>query len=103
MFKKLEQFAEEIGIVVGELTPQEARKIGRNVKGVVIKQVIPETPADYAGLTPGMVIDEVNGKKIKNLREFYEALKPSLRTKRVLLGIRVPKGRYYVTLSLENE
>ena len=103
MFKKLEQFAEEIGIVVGQLTPQEARKIGRNVKGVVIKQVIPETPADYAGLTPGMVIDEVNGKKIKNLREFYEALKPSLRTKRVLLGIRVPKGRYYVTLSLENE
>ena len=103
-YKDLQQFLENLGLVVDNITPEIARKLGLpNTKGVVIKEIIPETPADYAGLTPGLIIDEVNGKKIRNLREFYKALKPSLKTKRVFLGIRTSRGRYYLTLSLENE
>jgi serine protease Do len=48
-----------------------------------------------------MVIDEVNKKRVNNLADFYEALKPSLEKKKVLLGIRTPRGRFYTTLSLE--
>ena len=103
-YKDLQQFLENLGLVVDNITPEIARKLGLpNTKGVVIKEIIPETPADYAGLTPGLIIDEVNEKKIRNLREFYKALKPSLKTKRVFLGIRTSRGRYYLTLSLENE
>jgi len=102
LFHKLQQFLENIGIVVGRLTPDVAKRLGGHVHGVVIKDIIPETPADYAGLTPGLVIDEVNGKKIRGLRDFYKALIPSLKTKRVLLGIRTPKGRFYITLSIED-
>ncbi len=103
-YKKLKKFLEDLGLVVGEITPDVASKLGlKSTRGVVIKEILPETPADYAGLSPGLVIDEVNGKKIKNLRDFYKALKPSLKTKKVLLGIRTPKGRYYVTLSIDSE
>ncbi len=101
----LERFLEELGIVVEDITPDVARRFGLSTtKGVIITEVLPDTPADYAGLTPGLVIDEVNRKKIHNLREFYRALRPSLKTKRVLLGIKTARGgRYYITLSLENE
>ncbi len=103
-FKELQKFLEDLGLVVDEITPEIANKLGlRSTKGVIIKEILPETPADYAGLSPGLVIDEVNGRKIKNLRDFYKALKPSLKSKKVLLGIRTPKGRYYVTLGIDSE
>lgn len=103
-FKNLQEFLENLGLVVDNITPEIAKKLGLSTtRGVIITEVFPETPADYAGLTPGLIIDEVNRKKIKNLREFYQALRPSLKTKRVLLGIKTIRGRYYITLSLENE
>ncbi|PMP67468.1 MAG: serine protease [Thermodesulfobacterium geofontis] len=100
----LEEFLENLGLIVEDITPEIAKKLGlSSLKGVIITEVIPETPADYAGLTPGLIIDEVNRKKINNLNEFFQALKPSLETKKVLLGIRTSKGRYYITLKLESE
>lgn len=103
-FKNLQEFLENLGLVVDNITPEIAKRLGLSTtRGVIITEVLPETPADYAGLTPGLIIDEVNRIKVKNLREFYQALKPSLKTKRVLLGIKTTRGRYYITLSLENE
>lgn len=101
---EIEEFLENLGFSVENITPELAKRLGLSTtKGVVITEVFPETPADYAGLNPGLVIDEVNRKKVSNVREFYQALKPSLKTKKVLLGIKTTRGRYYITLSLENE
>ena len=101
--QELQAFLEELGLNVANLSPDLRRRFGvpESVKGVLIIEVYPESPADYAGLTPGMVIDEVNKKRVNNLADFYEALKPSLEKKKVLLGIRTPRGRFYTTLSLE--
>uniref|UniRef100_A0A7V6CD15 DegQ family serine endoprotease n=1 Tax=Thermodesulfobacterium geofontis TaxID=1295609 RepID=A0A7V6CD15_9BACT len=100
----IEEFLESLGLIVEDITPETAKKLKLpSIQGVIITDVIPETPADYAGLTPGLIIDEVNRKKVKNLNEFFQALKPSLETKKVLLGIRTTRGRYYITLKLENE
>lgn len=102
-FKDLKEFLEKLGLVVDDITPEIAKRLGLpTTKGVIIAEVLPETPADYVGLTPGLVIDEVNRKKVNNLREFYQALKPSLKTKKVLLGIKTARGRYYITLGLED-
>jgi serine protease Do len=102
--ENIEEFLENLGLIVEDITSETAKKLKLpSVQGVIITDVIPETPADYAGLAPGLIIDEVNRKKVKNLNEFFQALKPSLETKRVLLGIRTPKGRYYITLKLESE
>ncbi|RKX56800.1 MAG: serine protease [Thermodesulfobacteriota bacterium] len=103
-FRNLQEFLENLGLVVDNITPEIAKRLGLSTtRGVIITEVLPETPADYVGLTPGLIIDEVNRIKVKNLREFYQALRPSLKTKKVLLGIKTTRGRYYITLSLENE
>ncbi|MFZ8832529.1 MAG: DegQ family serine endoprotease [Thermodesulfobacteriaceae bacterium] len=101
--QELQAFLEELGLNVTNLSPDLRRRFGvpENVKGVLIIEVYPGTPADFARLSPGMVIDEVNKIRVNNLVEFYEALKPSLEKRRVLLGIRTPRGRFYTTLSLE--
>jgi len=102
LIKEMKDFLEEIGVKVDNITPELAKRLRLpSTQGVVITEVIPETPADYAGLTPGLIIDEVNQKKVRNLRDFYEALKPSLKTKKIFLGIRTRHGRYYITLGLD--
>ena len=102
-YQELNRFLEEIGIKVSDITSEVARRfdLSPSVKGVVITEVIPGTPAYSAPLKPGFVIDEVNNKKIRNLREFYRALRPSLRTHRVVFGVKTSKGRFYVTLGVE--
>lgn len=101
--EKLEELLEEFGLVITDLTPDLAKRLGipPNVKGVVIVQVLPDSPADYEGLTPGMVIEEVNNKKIKNTLEFFEAMKDSVEKRRLFLGIRTARGKFYRTLKLE--
>ena len=46
----------------------------KNEPGIVILDIIPGTPADKMNLKIGEVIRTVNGVKIHNEREFYEAL-----------------------------
>uniref|UniRef100_A0A832GLA0 DegQ family serine endoprotease n=1 Tax=Caldimicrobium thiodismutans TaxID=1653476 RepID=A0A832GLA0_9BACT len=101
--EKLQELLEEFGLVISDITPEISRRMGLspNIKGVVILQVLPDTPADYANLAPGMVIEEVNNKRVKNTLEFFEALKESKDKKRLFLGIRTTRGRFYVTLRLE--
>lgn len=103
--EEIQEFLQALGLEVDNITPEKAKKLERlgikSPKGVIITNVLPETPADYAGLSAGLVIDEVNGKKISNLREFLEALKPSLESKKVILGIRTPSGRKIISLSFE--
>ncbi|MEZ0343595.1 MAG: DegQ family serine endoprotease, partial [Caldimicrobium sp.] len=75
--QELQDLLEEFGIIVSDLTPDIAKRFGipSKIRGVVIVEVIPDTPADFAGLYPGMVIEEIFGKKIKNSLEFFEVLK----------------------------
>ncbi|MBN2062168.1 MAG: trypsin-like peptidase domain-containing protein [Deltaproteobacteria bacterium] len=69
--------------VVGEadkikvrLTEDMARQFDYSAKeGVIISQVVPGTPAQFSGLKPGVLILEVNRKGVKNVHEFFDALK----------------------------
>ncbi len=100
--EQLNNFLEELGFMVSNITPEIQKKYRLpSTQGVVVVEVIPESPADYAGLSPGVIIDEVNRKKVKNLIEFYQALKPSLQSKKVLLGIKTRYGRQFITLKLD--
>ncbi|WP_318721884.1 Do family serine endopeptidase [Treponema sp.] len=49
-------------------------KVEKGVEGVVITNVIPKTPAAALRLQNNDVITAVNGKKISNLSEFYNAM-----------------------------
>ncbi|MBW1697951.1 MAG: DegQ family serine endoprotease [Deltaproteobacteria bacterium] len=92
---------ERLGFTVQDLTRELAEQLGYELKeGVVISQVVPGTPAQLAGLRPGMLILEVNRKEVKNTRQFLEALEISRRTESVLLLVQYGQYTQYVVLKL---
>ena len=55
-----------IGIQAQDLNPDLAEAFGvKNQRGAIINSVMPDSPADDAGLKPGDVITSVNKKKVK--------------------------------------
>jgi S1-C subfamily serine protease len=54
-----------IGVTVGGLTPELAAQLGvRDLRGAVVLSITPGSPAEAAGLQPGDIIRQVNGKPI---------------------------------------
>ncbi len=56
-----------LGVEVQDLTPEIAHMLGIEPgKGAVVTRVQADSPADSAGLKPGDVIIEINGKTVQN-------------------------------------
>jgi serine protease Do len=62
----------KLGLAVADLTPdaRQQNNIPAQVKGVVVENVRPGSPADDAGIQPGDVILEVNRKPAESASEF---------------------------------
>lgn len=59
------------GLQVGEITPDVAREFNlQSDKGIVVRQVKPDSPGAEAGLEQGDVILEVNHDKVNSLKDF---------------------------------
>jgi len=61
-----------IGIVLQPLTPDMARQLGIDpqVKGILAAEIVPNSPAEKAGLKQGDVIVGFNGEKIRSAPSF---------------------------------
>ncbi len=57
-----------LGVHIQDVTPEIAKslKLERNFKGVIIAEVLPESPAAQAGIEQGDIVIEYNGKKVEN-------------------------------------
>jgi len=62
-----------LGVVVGDLTPEERYKIKRN-RGVSIKVVVKGSPAFKADLFVGDIIFRIGNDEISGREDFYSAL-----------------------------
>jgi serine protease Do len=62
-----------IGIYMQRLTPELAEKFGVE-EGVLVADVIPNSPAEKAGIKPGDVIQEVNGEPVETPFDLKEAI-----------------------------
>lgn len=62
-----------IGIYMQELTPELAERFGAE-KGVLVADVISDSPAEKAGIKPGDVIQAVNGKPVTTPLDLKEAV-----------------------------
>ena len=92
---------EKLGFTIQDLNDDLSRQFGyEKHRGVLISQVAPGSPAQFAGLRPGMLITEVNKKAVANTEDFLKALEESLKMKRVLLLVQDRQYARYVVLDL---
>ncbi|MEE9281627.1 MAG: trypsin-like peptidase domain-containing protein [Myxococcota bacterium] len=89
-----------LGVDVVELTPQLARAQGIEARnGLVVRQVIPRSSADYARLRPGDVILRINREPVQDRVAFRKAI-TKLRGRRQVLLL-VQRGRYGYSVPLD--
>ncbi|MHC4682195.1 MAG: DegQ family serine endoprotease, partial [Planctomycetota bacterium] len=66
---------EELGFSVDNLTRDLAERLGyESQSGVLVTEVDPRSQAAEVGLAPGVLIKEVNRRKVSNVREFRQAI-----------------------------
>jgi serine protease Do len=67
--------SEQLGMTVGDVTPDVARQMGlSDIQGVLVSEIDPSGPAAEAGLREGDIILEVNRRGIRDTEEYLEAL-----------------------------
>ncbi len=59
-----------LGIMIQDITPELAESFGTKVtKGVIIADVVPDSPAEKGGLKRGDIIQTLNGKEVENANQ----------------------------------
>jgi serine protease Do len=88
------------GLTVQNITPELAERFGwpKNEYGVVVSDVEAGSPAAEAKLRQGDLVQEVNRRKVKNLREYNLALGAAKKDESLLLLIKRGEHTFYVTL-----
>ncbi|MFO7732593.1 MAG: Do family serine endopeptidase [Candidatus Aminicenantes bacterium] len=79
----------DIGISIVALSAPTARRYGlRTTEGLLITEVRPSSEAARQGLRPGMIIIEVNRKRVVTVRDFETILKGTESGEEIILLIR---------------
>ncbi len=84
----------KLGLGLGDMNDQLAEKFGfdEKIKGAVVLEVSPKSPAFREGLRPGDVITEVGKQKVTNAKEAREALSKADLSKGVRLYVARSEG-----------
>ncbi len=64
-----------LGVEIGEVTPEIEEAIGVRGSGALVVSVEPGSPAERAGLQPGLVIVEVAGQAVHSAKEASELIR----------------------------
>ncbi len=65
----------EFGVIVGPLTVDVRKEISLKLTdGVVVYEIIGNSPAERAGLKPRVVITEINNQRVRTLEDFGRLL-----------------------------
>lgn len=96
----------DLGLEVSEIkdvSPEIVKKWQStdNIEGVMISSVKYNSIAERAGLKPGMVIMQVNNKKIKNISDFNAAIADVDKKKHLLLLIKYQNITRFVTIKIK--
>ncbi|MBI5408062.1 MAG: DegQ family serine endoprotease [Nitrospirae bacterium] len=90
------------GFSAMNLSQEIAKQLGlpKDEKGVVIVKVEPYSAAEDAGLKKGDVINEINKKSVKSIRDFNSIISSMRKGDTLLLFINRSGNKFYITLKL---
>ena len=98
--KPVPRSKESLGVDVQNVTANIARQLNYPVgEGVIVTGVTPASPANYAGIQPGDVIESVNGQKVNSVDEFEGAMN-KVKGNKVLLLVRHGEYSQFVVVTL---
>jgi len=96
------EIAGKLGLTVQDITEDTGRFFGgRSQEGVVVSRVEAGSPADRVGIRPGNIIISVNQRDIDSVKDFNQALKESVKSKKVLMLIKAKTYTRFVVLPLD--
>lgn len=95
----------ELGIDVAnikDISPDILKKwkYSDNIEGVIITSIKNKSLAQRSGLTPGMIIMQINHKKITSTKDFNEALKDIDKRRHILILVKYQNITKFVTIKL---
>jgi serine protease Do len=92
-----------LGLQVEDLTPQLARRaqVDPSTKGVVVTDVVPDSPASEAGFEPGDVIVELNKHPVASSADYRKAVKTVKKGDSPLVRVKRGQGTQYVSLRVK--
>lgn len=92
----------QLGIEVGNLTPEIAQSLGYNdMKGVVVTKVQSGSAASLAGLKKGALILSVNRNKVETKDQFYNELRSTPKGKPVLFQVKQGDINAFISIRTE--
>lgn len=95
---------EELGLTVQALTDDLARRLGyEDLAGVVVSEVKSGSAAGKKGITPGMLIMEVNREPVKNPKEFHKAIEKGAKRGTYLLRMHNGQNSFLIGLRAPKE
>jgi serine protease Do len=90
---------QKMGLTLQDLTTDLAKQFNyAEDQGVLIADVEPDSPAAMAALKAGQLIEEVNKKRVRNLKQLKKVLEESKNGDQVLLRVRAGDYSQYVVL-----
>ncbi len=93
--------ADKLGLVVRELTEDEARQLGVGLaSGVIVDRVDPGSAADKAHLMKGDLLQELAGVLIGDLAGYHKATEQIKKGSPTLVLVHRKNGGFYVSISL---
>jgi serine protease Do len=95
---------DELGFTVQDLTSEIAERYGyEGQSGVVVSNVESGSQAEEKGIAPGALIKEVNQQKVRNTKEFNDAIKNARKEGGALLLVKWRRYTLYVPLKLSEK
>jgi len=96
---------ERLGFAVQNLTDDMAQRLGfKGLQGVVVSQVDPSSVAARKGISPGMLIQQVNRRPVADVKQFDDATADAAsKAGAVLLLVRDDRYSSFITLPLQKK
>ena len=93
-----------LGFKVGNLTDELIQRYGyEDLSGVIVTEVEPGSDARSSGITPGILIREVDRRPVRNVKEFNQAIERAKKRGRTVLRIYIEGNHYLAFLDLSQE